>query len=111
MEHYRHPHNVGAIADTRYSATHSNPVCGDVVSITVNVEGDRIRQVFHQTQGCAIAVASASILTDYLQGVSVAQTSTLSLDKLLELLGTPLTITRRQCAQVALDAVRKALKP
>ena len=109
MEHYRHPHNVGEVADASYKATQNNPVCGDEVSITMKVNRERIEQILHQTKGCAVAVASASILSDYLQGASVEQTNTLSLDKLLELLGTPLTITRRQCAQVALDAVCKAL--
>lgn len=109
MEHYRQPHNVGVIPNSPYKGTRNNPVCGDDVSVTLDIEEGKVKQIKHQSRGCAVSIASASILTDYLQNMSVKEATALSLDKLLELLGTPLTATRRQCAQVALDAMKAAL--
>ena len=71
LEHYRKPRNKGALAGATASAHRSNPTCGDVVTVETIVDGGVIRDVRFTGQGCSIAQASASMMTEIARGASV----------------------------------------
>ncbi|MCX7945990.1 MAG: SUF system NifU family Fe-S cluster assembly protein [Hydrogenophilus sp.] len=73
LDHKRHPRNFRVIADATAAVEGHNPLCGDHLWLYVKVEGDRIADVAFQGEGCAISTASASLLTESLQGQSVAE--------------------------------------
>ena len=73
VDHNRHPRNFGKLAPADAHADGFNPLCGDKLSIYVNLDGDRIRDAKFEGSGCAISVASASLLTEAVKGKSRAE--------------------------------------
>ena len=74
LDHSRHPRHFGALADANHVAEGHNPLCGDKVKIYLSVdEKDRIQDISFEGRGCAISVASASLMTDMLKGRTIEQ--------------------------------------
>jgi nitrogen fixation protein NifU and related proteins len=70
VDHNRHPRNFGKLDPADAHADGHNPLCGDQLTIYVNLDGDRIRETKFEGSGCAISVASASLLTEAVKGKS-----------------------------------------
>jgi nitrogen fixation NifU-like protein len=68
VDHNRNPRNFGKLDPADAQADGHNPLCGDRLSLYVNLDGDRIREVKFDGSGCAISVASASLLTEAVKG-------------------------------------------
>ena len=110
LDHYKHPHNRGTLDPATHAARESNPLCGDEISLTLRVDGsDRIEDVRFDGEGCAISMASASLLTDGLKGKTLTEARALDRDAVLKGLGVPLSSVREQCALLALRALQAAL--
>ena len=74
LDHSRHPRHFGPLATANHMAEGHNPLCGDRVKVYLKVDAkDRIEDVSFEGRGCAISVASASLMTDMLKGRSVAE--------------------------------------
>lgn len=74
LDHSRHPRHFGTLANANRSAEGFNPLCGDRVKIYLAVDDkNRIADVAFEGKGCAISVASASLMTEMLQGRTVAE--------------------------------------
>ncbi len=71
LDHHKHPRNFGRIANANRHAEGFNPLCGDRVTVYANVDTDTIRDLSFEGNGCAICMASASVMTDELAGKSV----------------------------------------
>ena len=71
LDHYRRPRNKGVLAGATASAHLSNPTCGDEVTVEVIVDGGVIRDLRFTGQGCSIAQASASMMTEMARGASI----------------------------------------
>ncbi|MGB0629872.1 MAG: Fe-S cluster assembly sulfur transfer protein SufU [Alphaproteobacteria bacterium] len=74
LEHSRKPKNAGTLDDADGEAKGNNPLCGDRIAVYVKLDGDRISDAKFDARGCAISVASASMMTDMLKGKTVAET-------------------------------------
>jgi nitrogen fixation NifU-like protein len=68
LDHYKKPRNFREIDAPQRRAEGYNPLCGDKVTVTLNLDGDRITDVAFQGEGCAISTASASLMTEALRG-------------------------------------------
>ena len=68
VDHNRNPRNFGKLEPADAHADGHNPLCGDRLSVYVNLDGDRLREIKFQGNGCAISVASASLLTEAVKG-------------------------------------------
>ena len=110
MDHATNPRNVGSLGNEAKVAEEFNPLCGDRVRVFVNISDGKIEQVKYDPVGCAIAIGSASIISEEFVEKNLDEVRNWSLDDLLKLLGTKLTSSRRQCAMVALKAVKKAIE-
>ena len=74
LDHSRHPRHFGSLADANRSAEGFNPLCGDKVKIDLVVDGEnRISDVAFDGKGCAISVASASLMTEMLKGRTIGE--------------------------------------
>ena len=71
VEHDRHPHNEGPLPGATHEATIDNPMCGDVVTVRMIVDGDVVREVAFEGKGCALSRAAASLMTDRVRGARV----------------------------------------
>ena len=69
LDHSRHPRHFGALAAANHVAEGHNPLCGDRVKVYLQVDDqNRITDVSFEGRGCAISVASASLMTEMLKG-------------------------------------------
>ena len=68
MDHFNNPRNVGVIEDADGVGEVGNPVCGDVMKITISVDDDKIDDIKFQTLGCGAAIATSSIVTEMARG-------------------------------------------
>ena len=73
VDHNRQPRNFGKIEHADAQADGHNPLCGDKLTVYLALAGDRIADVRFDGSGCAISVASASLLTEAIKGKSVAE--------------------------------------
>lgn len=113
LDHYRHPKNFGKILKPDASTSVGNPLCGDEISMNIRFKKKApvIDDVRFQGVGCAISIASASMLTEEIKGMQVTEVKKLTKDFILNLLGIELTPTRLKCALLALETLHKALTP
>ncbi len=110
LDHYKRPHNRGSLEPATHKARESNPLCGDEIVLTLRVDGaNRIEDVRFDGEGCAISMASASILTDAIKGTSVEDAAAIDKATVLKDLGVPLSAVREQCALLPLRALQTAL--
>jgi len=73
MDHYRSPRGAAKLDHVPQAMAHENPTCGDSIKLEVVVgEGGRLERVRFDGHGCAISTASASLMTESLHGLSVA---------------------------------------
>jgi nitrogen fixation protein NifU and related proteins len=68
LDHYRHPHNKGLREPYDAEVHHVNPTCGDEVTVRVALDGDTVRDVSYDSEGCSISQASTSVMTDLVLG-------------------------------------------
>jgi len=77
LDHNRRPRNFGPLPEANHQAEGYNPLCGDKVTVFLDLEDGRIRDVSFQGAGCAISTASASLMTEALKGRTVEAARTL----------------------------------
>jgi nitrogen fixation NifU-like protein len=78
LDHSKHPRHFGVLDGATHTGEGVNPLCGDRVKIYLSVGADgRIADIKFEGRGCAISQASASLMTDMLQGRTVAEAETL----------------------------------
>lgn len=68
LDHYRRPRNSGTLPAFDRSARGDNPLCGDRLSVQLKLKDGRIEDIRFQGAGCAISVASASLMTESVKG-------------------------------------------
>lgn len=127
IDHNKSPRNFGELPPPRREADGYNPLCGDRLSVYLKLDGDRISDVSFDGSGCAISVASASLMTEALKGRTVAEAEALfnrmhalltgsdegggdiELGKLEALAGVRAYPSRVKCAMLAWHTVQSAL--
>ena len=109
LDHYKHPHNAGALEQPDVSHEDSNPLCGDRIRIDLKIEGQVISDVRFQGRGCAISQAAASLLTDEIKGKPLAEVAAFRADDLLDLLGIEISPARLKCAMLSHDSLQHTL--
>jgi nitrogen fixation NifU-like protein len=77
LDHYRRPRNVGPLVDATKHADGNNPLCGDRITVHVCISGHAITGATFEGTGCAICIASASLMTGIVQGKTIAETDRL----------------------------------
>jgi nitrogen fixation protein NifU and related proteins len=126
LDHNKRPRNFGELADANRVIDGVNPLCGDKLTLYLKVEGDTVRDIKFKGSGCAISVASSSLMTERVKGATVTATLALfdkihalltqadaeppaDLDKLAALAGVREYPTRVKCASLAWHALKAAL--
>ena len=78
LEHFRNPRNQGKLAQPTFISHGANPFCGDELELTAVLEGETLKEIRVQPKGCSISQASASMMTEALQGKTVKQAEDLA---------------------------------
>jgi len=113
LQHYRSPKNFGPLAPADRVGEESNPLCGDHITLRLHLDAGshKIDQVRFEGDGCAISVASASMLTEKVQGMTLEEAGHLTREDVLQMLGIPLSPVRVKCALTGYVALGRALHP
>jgi nitrogen fixation NifU-like protein len=77
LDHNKRPRNRGRLGSANRHAEGYNPLCGDVVALTVQTDGDRVTDIAFEGEGCAISTASASMMTEAVKGRTVDEAEAL----------------------------------
>lgn len=109
LDHYKRPRNFGELDPHDFEAHEHNPLCGDELSVQIKVADGKIEDLRFQGHGCAISQAAASIASEELKGMELDQVGRLDADWALDLLGIPVSATRRKCALLGLKTVKGAV--
>lgn len=106
LDHYENPSNHGTLPEPDISHEEDNPLCGDRIRIDLGVEDGIIKKVRFSGHGCTISLAAASMLTEEIEGKSLAEVKQLSRDDILEMIGIPLGPVRVKCALLPLKVLK-----
>jgi len=109
LDHYNNPRNRGVLDAADFSHEDAGSVCGDEVRIDVRVAEGRVSAIAYSGRGCAVSQASASILTSFVEGMSLDEVAKLTNAELLEATGIPARSARVECALLSLHVLRIGL--
>jgi len=73
LDHYRRPRHHGPCPGCSAQVKHHNPLCGDEITVGVGLEGETVAQIAFDGHGCSISQASASMMTESVQGMAARQ--------------------------------------
>lgn len=108
LDHYKNPRNYGELEDVTFSHVGENPLCGDEIEMDVKLDDDEetIEAVRFHGDGCAISQASASMLSQRLEGMSVSEMRELDREDVVDMLGVEISPMRIKCAVLAEKVVQ-----
>ena len=110
LDHYENPRNVGSLDKESLSVGTGMvgaPACGDVMKLQIEVEGDTIIDAKFKTYGCGSAIASSSLVTEWLKGKTLDEAQTIKNSDIAEELALP--PVKIHCSVLAEDAIRAAI--
>lgn len=73
LDHFKHPRNAAVLDPSEVLADEENPLCGDHIRLAARVADGILQDIRHETRGCAISVASASMMSERLRGLSTEE--------------------------------------
>ena len=73
LDHSKNPQNFGILNQYTFTAEGNNPLCGDSLTVYVNIENNVISDVSYRARGCAISIASASIMSKIIKGKTIEE--------------------------------------
>jgi len=107
LDHYKNPRNYGKLENPDISHEEYNPLCGDRLTIQLKIGADnRVEAVKFSGHGCAISQASASMLTEMIEGKSLDEVKAITKEDILDMLGIPIGPVRLKCALLSLKALK-----
>jgi len=109
MDHFRNPRNVGAIENADGVGKVGNPVCGDIMELTIKVKDGRIEDAKFRTFGCGAAIATSSMVTELVKGKTIEEALEVSNKAVAEALG-GLPPVKMHCSVLAEQALRSAIE-
>ena len=109
LDHFRNPRNYGEMKDADIVTKDVNTLCGDGFEFQIKTDGDLIKEVKFRGEGCAISTASASILSEFMKGKSRKEISEMKNEKMVSLLGIPISNARMKCALLPLEIAKAGL--
>ena len=124
LDHSKNPQNFGILNQYTCTAEGNNPMCGDSLTVYVNIENNVISDVSFKARGCAISVASASIMSNIIKGKTIEEVDILfdkfhrlcmgedieddEIETLKVLSGVSKFPTRVKCATMSWHAIKEA---
>ena len=111
LDHYENPRNVGKMDDndpTVGTGMVGAPACGDVMKLQIKVEDGIITDAKFKTYGCGSAIASSSLVTEWVKGMTLNEASSITNSDISQDLALP--PVKIHCSILAEDAIKAAIK-
>ena len=108
LDHFQNPRNFGQVANADARVQLENPVCGDIVQLSLRMQAGRIAEIRFLAKGCVAAMACASAVTELAQGKTVKESRELCAEDMVTAVG-GLPEASAHAAQLALEVLRAAL--
>ncbi|MEM0328898.1 MAG: iron-sulfur cluster assembly scaffold protein [Nitrososphaerota archaeon] len=109
LELFRNPKNLGRMEDANAVATAGSLACGDMITIYLKIDEERIVDASFESYGCAANIATASLLTEMIKGKSLREAWGISWKQLSDELG-GLPPIKYHCGVLAVGALRRAIR-
>ncbi len=109
LEHYKNPRNFGHLEKPEAAFETGNPLCGDRIGMEIRIKSKVVEDIRFWGEGCAISLASASMLTEKIKGQSLEEIKNLNKDDILKMLGIELSPVRLKCALLPLEVLQKTI--
>ena len=108
LGHFKNPRNVGELPPPAITVEVSNPICGDVLRLSVRFEGDRVAEARYKTRGCTASIAAGSALTEWMTGKSRADLAGVQTATVEAAVG-GLSAESKHAAVLCVDGVKRLL--
>ncbi len=109
LDHFQNPRHKGRLEDADVQLGGGNPGCGDLITMYLKLDDDRITGVSFDGEGCTISQAGGSIISEMIEGMTVAEVKALGTDTMVEEMGDDIVKSRVRCATLALGTVQAAV--
>jgi len=108
LDHFRNPKNIGELKKADATATIGNMICGDQLSFSIKVKDNIIKDIKFLSFGCASNIATASVMTEIVKGMTLDEAKKFNWDKIvLELGGLPKQ--KIHCSVLAVEGLKKVI--
>ncbi|MBU1152037.1 iron-sulfur cluster assembly scaffold protein [Patescibacteria group bacterium] len=109
LNHFLHPKNIGEISKPDGQSEVGNPVCGDMLKFSIKVKDGKIQNIKFLSFGCASNIATASMLTEKVKGLTIEKAKTYDWNKIVkDLDGLPKQ--KIHCSILAVEGLKKAIE-
>jgi len=109
LDLYKNPRNYGNL-ESFTNATHLyNASCGDDLTIRMIIENDIVKEIKFTGKGCALCMASASLMTSKVKGMKKNEILKINSEESISLLKIPISPARMKCVLLPLEAIHKAI--
>lgn len=108
LDHFLHPRNIGVIEDASAIGNGGNPECGDVIRIYLKIKEDTIVDAQVKVFGCAVAIASASVLTEMIKEKTIEEALKVKNEDISDILG-GLPVQKLDCSVLAEAVLKDAI--
>ncbi|MEM3227348.1 MAG: SUF system NifU family Fe-S cluster assembly protein [Candidatus Micrarchaeaceae archaeon] len=109
ISNYEHPHNKGRIENPSVKHHEFNPTCGDELTLYLKINDGKVSDVKFEGSGCAISMASASMLTDFVKGKTLGEIEKMGVKDIIDLIGLDPGPARLKCATLSLRTLKEAI--
>ena len=109
MDHFSNPRNVGELEKPSGTGMVGNPACGDIMKLTIQVEGGIVKDVKFKTFGCGAAIATSSMVTELVKGKNLDEAEKISNSTVAEALD-GLPPVKMHCSNLAAEALHAAIE-
>jgi len=109
LDHFRNPRNMGEIPNADGVGTVGNPVCGDLMTIYIKVNDNRLEDIKFKTFGCGAAIATSSMITELARGKTIEEALKISRGDVANSLG-GLPPIKMHCSNLAADGLHAAIQ-
>ncbi|HXA03442.1 MAG TPA: iron-sulfur cluster assembly scaffold protein [Bryobacteraceae bacterium] len=108
LDHFQNPRNVGQLDPPAITVEVSNPVCGDILRLSVRFEGDVAAEARYKTRGCTASIAAGSALTEWITGKTRAELAQIKAAAIEDAVG-GLAAESKHAAVLCVEGVRAVL--
>ena len=109
LDHFQNPRNVGELAAPATTVEVSNPVCGDILRLSAEFNGDVVTAAAYKARGCTASIAAGSALTEWMRGKSRVELAAMQASA-VELAVGGLIPESKHVAVLCVDAVKKLVR-